>query len=249
MKRFRVIPILLISDDGLVKGKKFSNHRYVGDPINAVRIFNEKEVDELSLLDISATRLGKEPNYRLIESIASEAFMPVSYGGGLKTLDQVGRVLSGGIEKVVINTAAWKSPALVAETAQRYGSSSTVVSIDVNKTWRGQKVFVSGGSVNTGKSPLEYALEMEKLGAGEIVLTSIYQEGLRSGYDLEQIRQVSSALKIPVIANGGAGNLEDFKKAIEIGASAVAAGSFFVFHGKHEAVLISYPDLESVFFQ
>lgn len=244
-----MIPTLLLSEGGLVKGRKFKGHRYVGDPINAVKIFNEKEVDELSLLDIEASRLGAEPNYQLIGQIASEAFMPLSYGGGLKTLVQVGKILSSGIEKVVFNTSAWQNPELISETARIYGSSTTVVSIDVAKTWRGNRVFALSGSKNTGEKPLDFAKRMEDLGAGEILLTSIGHEGLRAGYHWDLVKEISAALSIPVIANGGAGCVEDLKRAITNGASAVAAGSLFVFHGKHEAVLISYPDLERLYSQ
>lgn len=252
MNRFRIIPILLIDEDGLVKGEKFKNHRYVGDPINAVKIFNDKEVDEITILDIGASRENRSPNFDLIEELAGEAFMPLSYGGGLSNLDQVSRILKSGVEKVIFNHSAVHRPKLIRETADKFGSSSTVVSIDVKSggLFGGRKVFTLNGKENIGKDPLAFAKEMEEIGAGEIILTSIDKEGTQNGYDLKLIEHVSHEVGIPVIANGGAGNIQHFKDAISAGASAVAAGSFFVFQGPRKAVLISYPsneDLKSIY--
>lgn len=247
MKRYRIIPTLLIDDEGLVKGKKFANHRYIGDPINAVKIFNEKEVDELCLLDIGATRNGAQPNLQLISEIASEAFMPVSYGGGLKDIGTVSQILKSGIEKVIFNNAALQNPQLISETAAKFGSSSTVVSIDAKKVGTDYHVFARNGQNDTGKAATQFAQEMEKAGAGEIILTAIDKEGSYSGYDLDLIKAVCSNLEIPVIANGGAGLVEHFKAAINAGASAVTAGSMFVFYGKLEGVLITYPVSPNLF--
>jgi cyclase len=239
--RIRVIPCLLLRNGGLVKTVKFDAATYVGDPINAVRIFNEKEVDELVFLDIAATP-ERGPNFSLLADIASEAFMPFAYGGGVSTIDQVKRLFGLGIEKVVINTAAWSKPSLIAEAAALAGSSSVVASIDVCANWRGKySVYVQGGKTDTMRDPVEYARTMQDTGAGEILLNAIHKDGTLKGYDLELIRRVAAAVTIPVVAVGGAGSLRDFRDAVANGAAAVAAGSFFVFHGKHRAVLITYP--------
>lgn len=249
MKRFRVIPVLLIKDGGLYKGEKFKNHKYVGDPINAVKIFNEMEVDEISILDISATVGNKEPDFELIEEIASEAFMPLSYGGGLKTIEQVSRILKSGVEKVIFNYSAAQHPELITETASKFGSSSTVVSMDVKSAslFGGRKVAILNAGKNVEMSPVDYAKKMEQLGAGELILTSVEREGTMKGYDLKLIDEVSHQISIPVIANGGAGSTDDFQAAINAGASAVAAGSFFVFQGPHRAILISYPTPQELY--
>ncbi len=242
--RPRVIPVLLLRDGGLVKTRNFSSSKYVGDPINAVRIFNEKEVDELVILDISRP---VDPNYSLIADICSEAFMPVAYGGGIRCLEQIERLLAIGTEKVVINTSAASNPGLVSKAASRVGSSSVVVSIDVRKGLFGKRsVYVESGKKALGKLPEDYAREVEDLGAGEIILGSIERDGEMSGYDLELIQVVSSSVSLPVVALGGAGSLADMQLAIQRGASAAAAGSMFVFKGKHRAVLISYPAPEDI---
>ncbi|MGB7741063.1 MAG: AglZ/HisF2 family acetamidino modification protein [Steroidobacteraceae bacterium] len=247
----RVIPCLLLRDGGLVKTVEFGSPRYVGDPINAVRIFNDKEVDELVFLDIAATTSGNEPNFELLADIASEAFMPFAYGGGITTTDHARRLFALGVEKVVINTAAVRTPGLVGSVAEMAGSSSVVVSIDVRRNWRGQySVWAMGGREDCKRDPVAWAQEAERLGAGEVLLNSINRDGTQTGYDLDLIRRVSEAVSIPVVASGGAGRLDHFREAVNHGASAVAAGSFFVFHGKHKAVLITYPErreLEELF--
>lgn len=242
MKRVRVIPVLLIQKGGLVKSACFKDHKYVGDPINAVRIFNEKEVDELVLLDISATSEKRAPNLPQIIEIASEAFMPVAYGGGISSIDQVEQLIKGGVEKVVLNSAAFTNPELISRAAAYVGSQSVVVSVDVKKNiWGKRKVFVQNGNKNTNMDPVEYAKRAEQLGAGELILMSIDKDGTFTGYDLDLIKTVSNAVSIPVVAIGGAASLDDFVQAIHSGASAVAAGSQFVFQRPHRAVLISYP--------
>jgi cyclase len=247
MKRVRVIPALLIQKGGLVKSVKFQNHKYVGDPINAVKIFNEKEVDEIVILDISATRENRPPNIHQIKEIASEAFMPLAYGGGITKLEEIKELISAGVEKVVLNTAAFLNHRLIEEGAKYIGSQSIVVSIDVKKNiWGKYKVFVNGGTKNTNIDPVGYAKKMEQAGAGEIFLNSIDKDGSFSGYDLELIKLVSDSVSIPVVAIGGAGMLSDFVQAIQSGASAVAAGSLFVFQRPHRAVLISYPGQEDL---
>lgn len=247
MLKTRIIPCLLLKSLGLVKTVKFSNPKYVGDPINAVKIFNDKEVDELIFLDITATAEKRKPSFDLLSSIASEAFMPFSYGGGLRSLDDVGKTLELGVEKVIINAYAHENPEFIKEASKKFGSQSIVVSIDVRKNKEGgYSVYKNNGTINTFKKPVEYAIESEKLGAGEIFINSIDKDGTMEGYDLDLIKEVSKAVNIPVIACGGAGEFEDFSKAIESGASAVSAGSLFVFVGPHKAVLISYPKKEEI---
>jgi cyclase len=254
MFKTRVIPCLLLKENGLVKTTQFRDPKYVGDPINAVRIFNEKEVDELILLDIQATVEQRRPQMKLISEIASECFMPFCYGGGIRSLEDIKEILGLGVEKVAINTYAMDNPKFVKEAAKNFGSQSIVVAIDVrmNSGEYGEyKVFTHSGTVDTGLDPVEVSKSMEEMGCGEIFLNSIDRDGTRQGYDTEVISRVSRAVSIPVIACGGAGKFSDFDEAIELGgASAVSAGSLFVFHGKHRAVLITYPseqELKEVF--
>jgi cyclase len=250
--RTRVIPCLLLRNGGLVKTVKFADAKYVGDPINAVRIFNEKEVDELVFLDISATPAGRGPNLELVRDIATESFMPFGYGGGVRTIEQVASLVALGVEKVVLNTVATEQPGFVREASRLVGSSSVVVSIDVRRSLFGKyEVVTCSGTRRTGLDPVEWARRVEDLGAGEIFLTAVDRDGTQKGYDVPLLRQVTDAVSIPVIASGGAGSLEDFRAAVCEGrASAVAAGSLFVFHGRHRAVLITYPEyanLQQVF--
>lgn len=240
----RVIPCLLLRGNGLVKTEKFTDEKYIGDPINAVKIFNEKEVDELIFLDITATPEGRGPRLELIQEIAGECFMPLCYGGGISDLNQMESIFTAGVEKVCINSAAIKNPELVKQASDIYGAQSIVVSIDVKKNLFGHyTVSTDRGKKSLHKNPVEYAKQMEDMGAGEIFINSVNLDGTRKGYDIDLVSQVSGAVSVPTIACGGAGELADFKKAIESGASAVSAGSFFVFHGKHKAVLITYPEI------
>ena len=242
MKRVRVIPALLIQKGGLVKSIRFKDHKYVGDPINAVKIFNEKEVDEIVILDISATAEKRPPNMRQIREIASEAFMPLAYGGGITRLDEIKELIAGGVEKVVLNTVAFTNPQLIRDGATYIGSQSMVVSLDVKKNiWGKYRVYVQNGSKDTGLDPVVYARQMEEAGAGELILNSIEKDGTFGGYDKELIQLVTSRVNIPVVAIGGASTVSDFAQAVQCGASAVAAGSMFVFQRPHRAVLISYP--------
>jgi imidazole glycerol-phosphate synthase subunit HisF len=242
MRRTRVIPTLLLRGAGLVKTTGFRNPVYVGDPINAIRIFNEKEVDELVLLDITASRTGKGPAFATIENIASECFMPVAYGGGISSVEQIRKILGAGIEKVVINSAALRHSDLVRDAAREFGSQAIAVSIDVKRRLFGRyEVYGAGGSKATGHDPVAYARKMQEFGAGEILLASIDRDGTMAGYDLDLVSRVAAAVGIPVIASGGAGSVADFVDARRAGAAAVAAGAMFVFHGPHRAVLITYP--------
>lgn len=243
----RVIPVLLVSDGYLVKPVKFRGEQYVGDPINAVRIFNEKQVDELVICDIDASVKGTGVNYTLIEEIASEAFMPVGYGGGVTSTDDARRITGIGIEKIVLNTAAFETPELITAISDQLGASSTVVSVDAKKRLTGGwETFVRRGSKKVGLSPAEAARKAQELGAGEILVSAIDREGTGDGYDVKLIESVASVVTVPVIALGGAGSFDHFAPALEAGASAVAAGTMFVLNGKHRAVLISYPSPERV---
>ncbi len=239
----RVIPCLLVSDGGLVKTRRFRDPVYVGDPINAIKIFNDKEVDELVLLDIGATRHQRGPAYQLIEDVASECFMPLAYGGGLRTVDEARRIMKLGVEKVIFNTSAWEKSEVIRDASREFGAQAVVASIDVRRKLLGRyEVCVANGTRGTGVDPVEYAKRMEALGAGEILLNAIDRDGTMEGYDVELIRRVTAALGIPVVAAGGAGSVEHFREAVMTGgANAVAAGAMFVFHGPHRAVLITYP--------
>ncbi len=252
-RRIRVIPTLLISRErgGLVKGVGFKKHVYVGDPINAVKVYNDKEVDEIAILDIDASRKQAGPDFSWVEEICSEAFMPLAYGGGVTRVDQVVELLRRGVEKVIVNTSAAQSPQLLTAASKLAGSQSIVAAIDVKQVFlRGQRAMILSGTKDAGHEPLALAKRCEDAGAGEILLTSIEREGSRSGYDLALVRTISHSVKIPVIANGGAGTIEDFSRAVRAGASAVAAGTMFTFVGSKRGVLISYPapeELESFF--
>lgn len=245
--RPRVIPCLSITaEHDLVKTMKFSNPRYLGDPINAVKIFNDKGVDELCILDITATKTGNGPDFDYIKDIASEAFMPLSYGGGITNIEQIKKIFHMGFEKVIINTAFYQNPKLITEAANLAGSQSIVVSIDVKNEMLGRKkCYVCGGTEKTGKDPIEMAKLAERIGAGEILINSITNDGTMKGYDIKLISDVVEAVNVPVIACGGAGMVQDLKKALSEGnAHAVAASSLFVYYGSEKAVLINMPDEE-----
>ncbi|MDQ3190552.1 MAG: AglZ/HisF2 family acetamidino modification protein [Bacteroidota bacterium] len=245
----RIIPVLLLKNGGLVKTTKFKDPKYIGDPINAVKIFNEKEADELMFLDILATSEKKNPQLGFLEKIAGECFMPLSYGGGIRSLEIIKEILKVGIEKVVINTFAIENPQFIQSATEKYGTSTIAVSIDVKKNfWGKNEIWVNGGKKNSGKDPVQFAIEMDKRGAGELIINSIDRDGTMEGYDLELIKKIACEVNMPVIACGGAGKIEHFNEAINYsGASSVAAGSMFVFHGKHRAVLITYPGNQVIY--
>jgi len=240
----RIIPCLLVKNKGLVKSVRFKNHKYVGDPINAVKIFNEKEVDELIVLDIDATVEKREPDYTMIKNLATECRMPLCYGGGIKTVEQAKKIFGLGVEKIAVSSAAIENPGIVSEMAEQVGNQSVVVVLDIKKRLLGNKyeVHTHNGQKNTGKCPFEVAAQMEKLGAGEIVINSIDNDGVVKGYDLILVDKIRESISVPMTVLGGAGSLEDIGKLINkykiIGA---AAGSLFVFKGVYRAVLISYP--------
>lgn len=243
MLKTRVIPCLLLKNLGLVKTVGFKDPKYLGDPINIVKIFNDKEVDELVLLDISATTDGNKPQFSLIERIASECFMPLCYGGGVRSLDDMKILFGLGIEKVSMNSFALEKPTFIRAASGLFGNQSVIVSIDAERSGSGKyEVFTHSGRKATGLNPVELAVEMERQGAGELFVNSIDRDGSMRGYDIELIKMVSRAVNIPVVACGGAGKTQDLVDAVEKGgASAASAGSMFVFQGPHRAVLISYP--------
>lgn len=241
MQRNRVIPVLTIQNGGLVKSAKFKNHKYVGDPVNAVKIFNDKEVDEIVILDISATKKGSGPDLNQITEVASEAFMPLAYGGGVTEFPQVKDIFFAGVEKVILNHVLLTNPDLLSSIAKQYGNQSAIAALDIKKSLLGKRVIYDHKKGKTTKrDPLEFALEMQDRGAGELLLNSVDRDGTYTGYDLDLINTISSKLDIPLVACGGASDKHDFQKAIDAGASAVAAGSMFVFQRPHNAVLISY---------
>jgi cyclase len=243
MLRPRIIPCLLVQDGGLVKTVRFKDPKYVGDPINAVKIFNEKEADELIVLDIDATVQQREPNFRLIAQFAAECRMPLCYGGGIKTVEQARRIIGLGVEKVALSSAALENPALISEVAREIGSQSVVVVLDVKKRLaRDHEVRTHNGKKGTGLSAVEAAVRAEALGAGEIVINSIDNDGEMKGYDLALARKVREAVRLPMTVLGGAGSLADVGELISTcGVVGAAAGSLFVFKGAYRAVLISYP--------
>ncbi len=244
MLRPRIIPCLLIHKNGLVKTVNFRNPKYVGDPINAVRIFNEKEVDELMVIDIDATSQNREPDYQLIEYIAAECRMPLCYGGGIKTAAQAQRIFSLGVEKVALSSIAVEQPQLITEIAAIVGNQSVVIVMDIKKSESGQyEIYTYNGTKTTGLSPVEFAIQVEQLGAGEIVINSIDHDGVMSGYDLGLVAQIRQVVNVPITVLGGAGSLEDIGRLIRnFGTIGAAAGSLFVFKGPYKAVLINYPN-------
>ena len=239
----RIIPTLLLMNEGLYKTFQFKKPRYIGDPINAVKIFNEKEVDELILLDITASQNNKLIQFDLIKDIVSEAFMPVCYGGGINSIEQIEKLLNIGIEKVSINSYAIKNPDFIKKASDLFGSSTIVCSIDVKKNQKGDYfVFKNRGEINSNVDLLKMSKLFIKMGAGELFITSINREGTMVGYDLAMMEMITNEIEVPIIANGGAGSIIDMKNVIEkTGASAASAGSIFVYYGKHNAVLINYP--------
>ncbi len=240
----RVIPVLLLKDGGLVKGKNFKGHRYLGDPINAVKIYNEKCADELLFLDIQATRERRTVSVDLVTQLSDECLMPFGVGGGIQTVDEAKKLLSAGAEKVILNTAFYERPTLAAEIAALFGSQAVVVAIDFKRNlFSGRSCFTRSGTEKLNLSPVEAAVLAESSGAGEIFLQSIDRDGSLAGYELDVLKQVTASVSIPVIAAGGGNSLAEFRRAItDGGAAAAAAGAYFVFHGRNNAVLINYPE-------
>lgn len=248
MLRTRIIPALLLRDESLVKTVRFGKFTYIGDPCNTVRIFNELEVDELLFLDITATRKGRSPNLKVLADIANECFMPLGYGGGIRSLDHAKSVFEIGFEKVAINSCAVETPALLTEIARQYGSQAVIVSVDVKTGFLGKPtVRTVAGKRNVKFDPVVWAKQVEAHGAGEILLTSIDREGTWEGFDLDLVKKVADSVSIPVIAHGGGGCIEDIGKVVkQAGASAVALGSMVVFQKKGMGVLINFPDSDQL---
>jgi imidazole glycerol-phosphate synthase subunit HisF len=242
MLGIRVLPCLLMQDAGLYKTTGFRKPVYVGDPVNTIKIFNVKEVDELILLDIGASKKNHAPNIRKIEEIASECFMPMCYGGGIRSLEDADRVFGVGVEKVSLQTGALDNLKLIEQGASKYGTSSVTVSCDLKKSWRGKyKLYAAAKGKLIKQSWQSYMTDAIDAGAGEIFLNSVERDGLMKGLDLDPIREAAALISVPLIAGGGIGSLADIKAGADAGASAISAGAFFVFHGPHRAVLISYP--------
>jgi cyclase len=242
--RTRVIPALLLRNASLVKTVRFGPFTYVGDPCNTVRIFNELEVDELVVLDITATRERRAPNFALLADIANECFMPLGYGGGISCFADAQNVLRLGYEKVIVNTHAMENPPLITELADHFGSQAVIVSIDVRRSlWGRERVYSRSGTRSTHRDPVAWARQVESLGAGEILLTSIRREGTWNGFDLGLVKAVTDAVRVPVIAQGGAGSVDHIAQVVDLaGASAVALGSMVVFQKKGCGVLVNFPD-------
>jgi cyclase len=240
----RVIPVLLLRKKGLVKSVRFKEHRYVGDPINAVKIFNEKEVDEIIIIDIDASSEKREPDFDYIKEIASECFMPLAYGGGVTSCAQIKRLIQSGVEKIVINHAAQADKAFVKTAVEVFGSSTIVGAIDIKKNLLGTHMVYSHTERKTMSiDPTLVAQELQSLGVGELFLNNVDRDGMMTGYDIPLLKKIQSVISIPLIACGGAAGIQDIERAIiEGNASAAAAGSMFVYHGKHKAVLITYPE-------
>lgn len=240
--RPRIIPVLLIDDGDLVKTRQFNDSVYLGDPVNAVKIFNIKGIDEMTILDISATKDGKNPDFSLLEDIASQAFMPLSYGGGIQSIEQVRKLLSIGFEKVTFNTGFVERPELIREAVELAGSQSVVISIDAKKIDGKYCCLTRDGTVVVDKTPAEMAKEAERMGAGEIFLNSVDNDGMMNGYDCALVREVVESVSIPVTACGGAAGVNDLKSVLQDGhAHGAAGGSMFVFYGRLNAVLITAP--------
>ena len=248
MLRTRIIPCLQLIDESLVKTIKFGKHGYIGDPINTVRIFNELEVDELCFLDIRATVENRSPNFRILEEIANECFMPLSYGGGIKDAQTAQKILSRGFEKIVVNTAAFFDKSLVKKISEYSGNQSVIGSIDVKKNfWGKYQVYVADGTKKIDIDVISWAQELEALGAGEILITSMDQDGTWNGYDNELVSMITKAVRVPVIANGGAGNVNHIAEVVKTGgASAVALGSMVVYQKKGMGVLVNFPDKQAL---
>ena len=244
MYRPRIIPCLLLKEKGLVKSAKFKNHRYIGDPLNAIKIFNDKKADELLFLDIEASKKKRRVSIELVKQLGDECHMPFSVGGGIKTIEDIGALINAGAEKVCINSAAFDNPQFVKQASEVYGSSAIIVAIDIKKNFFGKyKVYLHSRGKLTNVDPVQQAITMMKSGAGELFINSVDKDGTMDGYDLPLIRSISEEVSVPVIASGGAGSIGDLVKGLTTGkADALAAGSMFVFHGPRKAVLINMPD-------
>lgn len=248
MYRPRIIPVLLLQNKGLVKSVRFKDYRYIGDPINAVRIFNDLKADELAFIDILATKENRTISVEFVKNVGEEANMPFSAGGGIRTLEDIRKIIEAGAEKVILNSIAGENPGFVSEAADAFGSSTITVCIDVKKDFLGkEKVWIKAGTKSINSNPVEYARRMEKGGAGEIIIQSIERDGTMEGYDIKLIKKVAESVSIPVVSLGGAGR---WQHIIELNSlvslNGLAAGSLFVYHGERNAVLVNYPEREKI---
>ena len=248
MLQTRVIPCLLLKGDSLVKTVNFKNPSYIGDPVNTARIFNELEVDELALLDISATKNNKSPDFEILKELANECFMPLAYGGGINNFEDAKKIFKIGIEKIIINSATFTNPSFISKLADYFGNQAVVASIDIKKNFFGNyQLFSNSGKKKQKLNPIAWAQQLEILGAGEILLTAIHREGTWNGFDIDIIEKISNAVSIPVIAHGGAASINDIGKAVKIGgASAVSLGSMVVYQNKGMGVLVNFPDSQKL---
>ncbi len=247
MLQTRIIPCLQLIDESLVKAIQFNKYSYIGDPCNTVRIFNELEVDELCFLDIRASRENRDPNFKILQEISDECFMPLSYGGGITTFEQAKKIFGIGFEKVILNTQAFRNPDLVTQISTHFGVQAVVVSIDFKKQGSHYSAYINDGKEKINENVLTYIKRIENAGAGEILLTSMDREGTWSGFDIDFVKHITSNTKLPVIAHGGAGSIEDIGSVVnDGGASAVALGSMLVFQKKGMGVLVNFPDKEKL---
>jgi cyclase len=248
MYRPRIIPVLLLKNKGLVKSVKFKNHRYIGDPINAVRIFNELKADEIAFIDILATKEKRTLSVNFVKGVGEEANMPFSVGGGIRTLEDIRKIIEAGAEKVILNTIAGENPGFITEAADAFGSSTITVCIDVKKDFFGkEKVWIRAGTKSLNSSPVQYAQQMEDSGAGELIVQSVERDGTMEGYDINLIKKVAESVTIPVVSLGGAGKWEHIIELnSEISLNGIAAGSLFIYHGERNAVLVNYPEREKI---
>jgi cyclase len=248
MYRPRIIPVLLLQNKGLVKSVKFKDFRYIGDPINAVRIFNELKADELAFIDILATKEKRTISIDFVKKVGEEANMPFSAGGGIRTLEDIRKIIEVGAEKVILNSIAGENSEFVTEAAYEFGSSTIAVCIDVKKDFLGkEKVWIRAGTKSLTYNPGQYARQMEERGAGEIIIQSIERDGTMEGYDINLIKKVAESVTIPVVALGGSGK---WQHIIELNSlvslNGLAAGSLFIYHGERSAVLVNYPEKEEI---
>jgi cyclase len=248
MYRPRIIPVLLLQNKGLVKSVNFKNHRYIGDPINAVRIFNDLKADELVFIDILATKENRTISVDFVKNVGEEANMPFSAGGGIKTLEDIRKIIEDGAEKVILNSIAGENPGFVKEAADAFGSSTITVCIDVKKDFLGnEKVWIKAGSKSLASNPVQYARQMEDNGAGELIIQSIERDGTMEGYDINLIKKIAESVTIPVVSLGGAGKWEHIIELNSlVSLNGLAAGSLFIYHGERNAILVNYPERESI---
>ena len=248
MYRPRIIPVLLLQNKGLVKSIRFNNHRYIGDPINAVRIFNDLKADELAFIDIRATKENRTISIDFVKNVGEEANMPFSAGGGIRTLEDIRKIIGAGAEKVILNSIAGKNPGFITDAANAFGTSTITVCIDVKKDFLGkEKVWINAGKKSINSDPVQYAKQIEESGAGEIIIQSIDRDGTMKGYDVNLVKKIADSVSIPVVALGGAGEWDHLIELnAEVSLNGLAAGSLFIYHGERRAILVNYPGRQEI---